>query len=107
MIRELTHMEVDGIPDRATELGPQHSRGSHTAARHDVDPRAQFAMLHQLEGALHAAGWKLIDGLREVPSGWRATIQRGTAAVSATGRPAIRVLADLLRSAQEHAKRNP
>jgi hypothetical protein len=105
--REPTQAEVGAHPKSLMERGLQHSHGSHTAARHGVDPRPYLATLHQLEGALYAAGWKLIDGLREVPGGWRATIQRGASSVSATARSAISVLAELLRSAQEHARRKP
>jgi len=105
--RELTQAEVDAHAKSLMEPGLQHPHGSRTAAHHDVDPRPYLATLHQFEGALYAAGWKLIGGLREIPGGWRATIQRGTASVSATARSAISVLAELLRSAQEHARRKP
>lgn len=66
------------------------------AGRHGA---AVTSTLPELEGALHAAGWKLIDGPREVPGGVRAAIQRGEASKQAVGSTARGVLEDLLRSA--------
>ena len=62
----------------------------------------------ELEAALDAAGWKLIDGPRLIiDTGWRATIRRGTASKQATGHTALGVLEDLLRSAQERTRKQP
>jgi hypothetical protein len=57
----------------------------------------------KLEAALHSLGWKL-EGPTQTASGWKATIQRGTASMLQTGPTAEQVLEDLLRSAQEHAE---
>jgi len=54
----------------------------------------------ELENTLDAAGWKLVDGPREIPGGWWATILRGTASVSTTGQSAISTLEYLLRLAE-------
>lgn len=54
----------------------------------------------ELEAALNAAGWKLIDGPTRTASGWKATIQRGTASKLTTGQTALGVLEDLLRAVQ-------
>jgi hypothetical protein len=59
----------------------------------------------ELEAALDAARWKLIDGPRQTSGGWKATIQRGTASKLATGSTEIGVLEDLLRSVQVRAAR--
>ena len=52
----------------------------------------------ELEAALHALGWRVIDTPTRTAAGWKATIQRGTASKLATGSTAIGVLEDLLRS---------
>ncbi len=56
----------------------------------------------ELEAALHSLGWEL-DGPKRTPSGWKATIRRGTLSVLMTGSTAEQVLEDLLRYAQERA----
>lgn len=61
----------------------------------------------ELENALDAAGWKLVDGPREIPGGWWAAIQRGTASASTTGRSAISTLEDLLRLAEARSRSWP
>ena len=61
----------------------------------------------ELESALNAQGWKLVDGPHKVHDGWRATIQRGTTSVPMTGRSEISTLEDLLRFAEAHTRRRP
>jgi len=53
-----------------------------------------------MKGTLESA--TLITG-----TGWRATVQRGTASKQATGHTALGVLEELLRSAQQHARKQP
>lgn len=55
---------------------------------------------YDIEAAIEALGWKLSDGPTRIPGGWKATIQRSTASVLATGSTDLGVLEDLLRSAQ-------
>jgi hypothetical protein len=57
----------------------------------------------ELERALHALGWELIDAPTRTAGGWKATIRCGTAAKVATGSTAIGVLEDLLRLVEAHA----
>jgi hypothetical protein len=59
----------------------------------------------ELERALLSLGWKLIDSPTRTPSGWKATIQRGTASKLATGSTELGVLEDLLRSVEVRAAR--
>ena len=59
----------------------------------------------EIEAELDALGWRITDGPTRTPGGWKATIQRGTASVLATGATEIGVLEDLLRSAQARAGR--
>jgi hypothetical protein len=61
----------------------------------------------ELENALDALGWKLVDDPREIPGGWWATIQRGTATVSTTGRSKTSALEDLLRLAEAGTRSRP
>jgi hypothetical protein len=65
----------------------------------------------EIEAALNAAGWNLIAGPMLIVDpgyiGWRATIQCGNASKQATGHTALGVLKDLLRAAQEHARKQP
>lgn len=60
----------------------------------------------ELETALRALGWEL-DGPKRTPGGWKATIRRGPVSVLATGSSAEEVLEDLLRGAEEPARKQP
>jgi len=53
----------------------------------------------EIEAALRALGWEL-DGPKRTSGGWKATIQRGTVSVLATGSKPVEVLEDLLRGAR-------
>ena len=61
----------------------------------------------ELESALNDLGWQLVDGPRRVHDGWRATIRRGTASASTTGRSEIGAIEELLRSAEARAGSRP
>lgn len=54
----------------------------------------------EIEAALEAADWKMTEGPTRTTTGWKATIQRGTAWVLSTGSTELDVLEDLLRAAQ-------
>lgn len=60
----------------------------------------------ELEAALHSLGWE-IDGPKRTPSGWKATIQRGTVWILLTGPTPEQVLEVLLRYAQKLARTDP
>ena len=61
----------------------------------------------EIENSLDGLGWKLVDGPCEIPGGWWATIQRGTASASTTGRSAISTLEYLLRLAEARSRSWP
>ena len=60
----------------------------------------------EIEAALHALGWSIVDGPTRTPGGYTATIQRGTASKKATGSTALGVLADLLRGVEARGGRS-
>jgi hypothetical protein len=61
----------------------------------------------RIRDEIEALGWMVIAGPTQTSGGWKATIQRDTVSVLATGSTAIGVLEDLLRSAEERARRKP
>jgi hypothetical protein len=57
----------------------------------------------ELEAALSVLGWQL-EGPRQTPGGWKATIRRGTTSILTTGSTVEEVLESLLRDAEGREK---
>ena len=58
----------------------------------------------EIEAALDALGWKLIDGPRQTSEGWRGTIERGSLLMTTFAPREEQILPDLLRRAEAYVK---
>jgi len=60
----------------------------------------------EIESELHALGWEITSGPSRTAAGWKATMRKGTASVPMGGWTKLGLLEDLLRYAQQHARKS-
>ena len=61
----------------------------------------------QIEAELLALGWTITAGPSRTANGWKTTMSKGTTSVQMTGWTKLGVLEDMLRYAEQRAKRKP